>query len=334
KLCVFLKVRITKILVDKISVECTCRSSDLQDLSETWRPQKDKYYDYEQERADRHRDESQRKAAHRRKHAYTTRVIVHPNFLNVDYAGAETLMKNKQQGDVVIRPSSQGSDHLTVTWKVTDGVHQHIDVKEKDKENAFSLGKSLWIGTEEFEDLDEIVARYVAPMAAHARDILSYKYYRDTEGGNRELAEDILREEKRKAPNKIPYILSVVAQAHGTPGRFMLSYQPRLKARHEFVSVTPEGFRYRKQSFDSLNAMLKWFKEHHREPVPNTPGVPSVAQSVRTPGVSRDAIRQAAQNIPAHIYSALTKVAQGGQTPHTPHYPHTPHTPYTHYTQT
>ena len=61
-----------------------------------------------------------------------------------------------QQGDVLIRPSSKGQDHLTVTWKVTDGIHQHIDVLEKNKINAFSLGQSLWIGNEEFEDLDEV----------------------------------------------------------------------------------------------------------------------------------------------------------------------------------
>jgi hypothetical protein len=42
----------------------------------------------------------------------------------------------------------QGSDHLTVTWKVADGIMQHIDVKEEGKENAFSLGTSLIIGTE------------------------------------------------------------------------------------------------------------------------------------------------------------------------------------------
>ena len=99
-----------------------------------------------------------------------------------------------------------------MTWKVTDGVHQHIDVKEKQKENAFSLGKSLWINGEEYEDLDEIVARHVNPMAAHARDILNYKYYRDTQGAKRDIAEEILREEKRKAPSKIPYIISVVAK--------------------------------------------------------------------------------------------------------------------------
>ena len=44
-------------------------------------------------------------------------------------------------------------------WQVTDEIYQHIDVREEGKTNAFSLGNSLWIGTEEFEDLDEIIAR-------------------------------------------------------------------------------------------------------------------------------------------------------------------------------
>lgn len=39
-------------------------------------------------------------------------------------------------------------DHLTVTWKVHEGILQHIDVKEQGKENAFSLGSSLLINNE------------------------------------------------------------------------------------------------------------------------------------------------------------------------------------------
>ena len=35
-----------------------------------------------------------------------------------------------------------------MTWKVADGILQHIDIKEDGKENAFSLGKSLLIGSE------------------------------------------------------------------------------------------------------------------------------------------------------------------------------------------
>ena len=61
------------------------------------------------------------------------------------------------------------------TRQVSDVVYQHIDVREEGKENAFSLGRSLWIGNEEFEDLDEIIARHINPMANHVRDLLAYK---------------------------------------------------------------------------------------------------------------------------------------------------------------
>lgn len=40
----------------------------------------------------------------------------------------------------------QGPDHLTVTWKVDEHIHQHINIREQGKPNQYSLGKSLWIG--------------------------------------------------------------------------------------------------------------------------------------------------------------------------------------------
>jgi len=41
-----------------------------------------------------------------------------------------------------------GSDHLTASWKVAEGVCAHIDIREEKKENAFSLGRSLIIDNE------------------------------------------------------------------------------------------------------------------------------------------------------------------------------------------
>ena len=96
----------------------------------------------------------------------------------------------------------QGSDHLTCSWKVSEGIHHHIDIREENKENAFSLGSQLLIDQEEFEDLDEIIARHIQPMAAFARDILNYKYYLDADGGNKEIIEKIITEEKKRAPSK------------------------------------------------------------------------------------------------------------------------------------
>ena len=80
--------------------------------------------------------------------AYIKRVIAHPSFHNINFKQAEKMMESMDQGDVIIRPSSKGENHLTVTWKVADCIYQHIDVCEEGKENAFSLGHTLWINNE------------------------------------------------------------------------------------------------------------------------------------------------------------------------------------------
>lgn len=166
--------RVTKIDVERFSVMSTSKSSDLMDKNGEWRPQKDPYYDTAAEENLRRTEVESKKQKLRQ--SYTTRVIVHPSFKNISFKEAEKLMASMDQGDVIVRPSSKGTDHLTVTWKVGDSICQHVDVREEGKENAFSLGQSLWINDEEFEDLDEIVARYINPMAGHAKDIYAFRY--------------------------------------------------------------------------------------------------------------------------------------------------------------
>lgn len=129
------------------------------------RPSKDPYYDAESELNDIQSEQDAKKMKARQ--TYVKRVIVHPSFHNISFSDAEKKMQNMDQGDAIVRPSSkvsthvlfykflfisfcmiclQGADHLTVTWKVTDNIYQHIDIRETGKENAFSLGQSLWIG--------------------------------------------------------------------------------------------------------------------------------------------------------------------------------------------
>ncbi|XP_058061525.1 transcription elongation factor SPT6 [Anopheles bellator] len=319
-------VRVTKIDIERFSLECSSKSSDLCDRKNEWRPRKDPCYDQDQEETDTKKEADSKKQQARQQ--YVKRVIVHPSFHNISYAEALKLLESFEQGDVIVRPSSKGSDHLTATWKVTDGIYQHIDVREEGKENVFSLGQSLWIGNDEFEDLDEIIARHITPMATYVRDLLNYKYYRDTDGGSKEKAEEIIRAEKQKNPSKIHYIVSVSKQY---PGRFLLSYLPRTKFRHEYVTITPDGYRFRHQAFDSVNSLLKWFKEHFRDPIPietpkSTPKIGSLSAS-RTPygstpkfsDLNSEAIESVAKNMPAHMLSSLSAAAHN-----TPHYSFTP----------
>ncbi|XP_014483387.1 PREDICTED: transcription elongation factor SPT6 isoform X1 [Dinoponera quadriceps] len=318
--------RIVKIEVDRFSVECTSKSSDLIDKNHDWRPQRDPYYDTDAEQKDVKVEEEAKKAKQRQ--IYVKRVIVHPSFHNISFVESVKLMQTMKQGEAIVRPSSKGADHLTVTWKVTDEIYQHIDVREEGKENAFSLGQSLLIGNEEFEDLDEIIARHVNPMAAYASELLDFKYYKPTVEGIKDKAEEILKEQKKENPGGIPYIISA---AKNYPGKFLLSYLPRTRCRHEYITVTPEGFRFRAQMFGRVNDLFRWFKEHFRDPLPgqSTPSTPRGAMTSRTPyttpgavsSMNQEAIQRVAQNLPHHMLHSLTQVAN--QTPH--HYP--PHTP-------
>ncbi|XP_075913226.1 transcription elongation factor SPT6-like [Petromyzon marinus] len=217
--------RVMRVDVEKLTSDLTTRSSDLADSVGEWRPRRDDYYDTEHE--ERVTQAEERARQHTQRAMYVKRVIVHPSFHNINYKEAEALMATLDQGEAVIRPSSKGTDHLTVTWKVAEGVSQHLDVREERKENPFSLGHSLWINGEEFEDLDEIIARHVQPMASLARDLLSHKYYRESTGGDtRRCVEELLAKAKRDRPSQIPYLISASTEF---PGKFLLGYQPRNK---------------------------------------------------------------------------------------------------------
>ncbi|KAH8396371.1 hypothetical protein KR222_009297 [Zaprionus bogoriensis] len=259
-------VRIIKIDIDRFSVDCSCKSADLKDVNNEWRPRRDAFYDFVTEELDNRKVSDAKEKAMKRK-TYARRVIAHPSFFNKSYAEVIAMLAEADQGEVALRPSSKSKDHLTATWKVADDIFQHIDVREEGKENDYSLGRSLWIGTEEFEDLDEIIARHINPMALAARELIQYKYYKpNTAPANvneRDFMEQVLRDEKARDPKKIHYFFSA---SKSMPGKFLLSYLPKAKVRHEYVTVMPEGYRFRGQIFDSVSSLLRWFKEHWLDP--------------------------------------------------------------------
>ncbi|KAM3854892.1 LOW QUALITY PROTEIN: transcription elongation factor SPT6 [Vipera latastei] len=310
--------RIMKIDIEKFSADLTCRTSDLMDRSNEWKLPKDAHYDFAAEAAD-HKQEEELKRKQQRT-TYIKRVIAHPSFHNINFKQAEKMMETMDQGDVVIRPSSKGENHLTVTWKVCDNIYQHVDVREEGKENAFSLGATLWINTEEFEDLDEIVARYVQPMASFARDLLGHKYYHECNGGDRKKLEELLIKTKKEKPAFIPYF---ICACKDLPGKFLLGYQPRGKPRIEYVTVTPEGFRYRNHIFPTVNGLFRWFKDHYQDPVPGV--TPSSSSRTRTPAsinatpaninladLTR-AVNALPQNMTSQMFSAIAAVTGQGQ---------------------
>jgi len=292
--------RITRIDPDRFSVELTCRTSDLRDTNDKWKPSRDEYFDYKAQDEDQFKlDEKKRKEEHRQ--TYTKRIIAHPQFKNIGYSQAVAYLKDMDVGDAIIRPSSKGNDHLTVTWKINNNCYQHVDVLEEKKQNSFSIGKRLIIEGEDFEDLDEILARYISPMANCVREIMNHKNYKEVEiinayGSNGELndfeksnaanlvakndqIELYLLDERAKSPSKIPYLFTC---CRNLPGRFLLSYMVKTKLRNESIKISQEGFKFRERSFSSFNELINWFKAHFNDPISVASNPSSSSQEINS----------------------------------------------------
>lgn len=125
-------------------------------------------WDYLQEHKDR---ESLQETTQDGGHA--VRVIKHPLFRPFNSLQAVEFLGSQSRGDVVIRPSSKGPDHLAVTWKVSDGIFQHIDVLELDKENEFSVGKILKVGGRyTYSDLDDLIFNHIKALSKKVDEMM------------------------------------------------------------------------------------------------------------------------------------------------------------------
>lgn len=79
-----------------MQVDAICSSSALEDKDRVYKPILDDYFDHEAERQDKEAYDAERKKA-QAKQSYVKRVIVHPNFKNIDYKRAEKILDNLEK---------------------------------------------------------------------------------------------------------------------------------------------------------------------------------------------------------------------------------------------
>lgn len=262
--------RVKEVKSAKFFVILTCKGSDLR--GNHWRPmvQPDPYFQPDNSFLQNEQEKARKKKEEEKKKAFKPRMIVHPYFQNVSVDDAIKALAEKDVGDFIIRPSSRGPTHLSMTLKIHDGVFTHIDIVEGGKESRdltsfLSLGKTLTIGEESYEDLDEVIARYVEPLVGFLREMLRYRKYKQ---GTKMEIDDLLRVERAANPKRIPYYFSV---AHEHPGAFMLSYIRAVNPHHEYISLSSKGFRYRKHNFDNIDKLVAYFQKHFNDPIPEAP---------------------------------------------------------------
>lgn len=160
---------------EKFVVDMSCKESDTRpdaDL-ELRRLPNDQYYDMTAEAA-----EINRRNALLKKKTRVQRTVNHPLFRPFNYSQAEEYLSDRQRGDLVIRPSSRGADHIAITWKVDDNMYQHIDVVEVRKDTSAFAPVQYKVNDQIFDDLDQLIVTYVEAIAAKAEELIAHPKYR------------------------------------------------------------------------------------------------------------------------------------------------------------
>ncbi|WVF72010.1 transcription elongation factor SPT6 [Kwoniella sp. CBS 6097] len=161
---------------NRFQVRISTRPSDLVQAVAFLQPFRDEPYN---DLARKAAAEDAAAAKKRRQAGKVKRVVNHPNWHVLNSGQAEQFLASQHRGDVVIRPSSKGADHLAVTWKVDEDVYQHIDVQEIDKPNEYSVGRILRVaGRYSYSDLDELIINHVKAIARKLDEMQMHEKYK------------------------------------------------------------------------------------------------------------------------------------------------------------
>jgi transcription elongation factor SPT6 len=193
---------------------------------------------------------------------YVPRVVNHPRYKNVSLATACEELAKQDIGDCLFRPSSKGQDHLTCSFKFYDFVFGHLDIIEEGKPAVNMLGTRFRISTETYDSLQEILERYINPIAKLTREVLGHTKFKDCITGGLEFIENSLRSEKRTQPNAIPYYFTILPQH---PQYFVLNYLPKDRIVREYIKVKPKGLFFHESYHPSINFLISWFKRHYND---------------------------------------------------------------------
>ncbi|XP_065867343.1 transcription elongation factor SPT6 homolog isoform X2 [Euphorbia lathyris] len=248
----------------KYQVFLTCKESELRGCRNQNPSELDQYYSESKKSLLVQQNEAQKDEL-AKKH-FKQRNINHPHFKNITSGQAMEFLSDKDVGESIFHPSSRGPSYLTLTLKVYDGLFVHKDIIEGEKDcttitSLLHIGKSLKIGDSIFNDLDEVLDRFVNPLVSHLKAMISFRKFKK---GSKAEIDGLLKAEKAEYPMRIPYCFGL---SYEHPGTFILSYI-RTNLHHEYVGVYPEGFKYRKQIFAMVEQVVAYFQKHIDDPIP------------------------------------------------------------------
>ena len=222
--------------------------------------------------------------------AFRTRPIRHLLYKNISESEAEAELGKGDVGEALFRPASKDTKTLYLTIHMPGkDCFWHVLVKEGPKPTGqLTLGTPLKISYVPnmdhpvvYEDLDEIEVQFIQPVAQHLKSLAQHRKWK---GGRQddddnllmqqpdtstptweEIKLDLQNEKARSHPSKAVYCISF-DRGEASPEKrgLYLAYILNTTPRREFFMVVPEGFRFRRNVYASVDGMLMAFQKQPR----------------------------------------------------------------------
>lgn len=190
---------------------------------------------------------------------FIPRTIRHPYFKNLPWVMAESYLKNRPQGDFIIRPSSQGLNYLNISWKLFPKIFSHMIIKEGYKSENEEISQQLFLNQEKeaFTSLDDIIESYIKPVNSLVQKcMLNSKYNSETI----DKVKEKVKTSKKENPSKIPYFFST---SQFYPNCFILTYiLNKMKVVNELIQIKPDGLIFHEKKFFTIDDLITFFKKN------------------------------------------------------------------------
>ncbi|ODV94945.1 hypothetical protein PACTADRAFT_50786 [Pachysolen tannophilus NRRL Y-2460] len=231
--------------------EVSLLKQDIQLYSEQPKPYKiDDLWDFKAEYEDiqleKERENSERRS---------TQILQHPLFHNFNSRQAEEYLAPRMIGECVIRPSSLGENHFTITLKIANQLFQHIVVVQV--RNQLNNTTSYRIDKETFEDMDEVVAKYVEELTASIDAMVSHEKFRKNP---LEEVKDWLNKYSEANQNRSCYTFCYNRKA---PGWFYLLFKTSVNSPITTwnVKALPNGYLLSGNVYPDMTSLCNGFKQ-------------------------------------------------------------------------
>lgn len=189
---------------------------------------------------------------------YQLRMINHQNFRNFNYTKTIDYLRSGDIGAHVFRPSSQGSNFLTLSWKFYDNCYSHLDIEEADKVPGNTIGSKLILEKETYYSLNEISEKYVKSCEALVKSSKNHRKFYPFD--SLEEMEKKLKEDKAREKSFIQYNFTIVNEY---PQYIIIGYVAKLGVFvKEFIKVKQMGLCFHDEYFDNLEEVSNWFKRN------------------------------------------------------------------------